>query len=269
MITESLPIFMQFLKQNLMFYSVLVSGSMDTTLLRNVEYYQLSDQAVEIRNLTFQDKMRFPTVHIQYSSEQVVCTFWVEDDRFLLRTKEYFGKDSFMRVEGDNEEAIDESSLVKSKKIYFPENDPPVRVWIKYSVMTGHVVTIQAIEPNQPFTPIQKASSVQLSKMFEAAGIGQSDYYKKNVYRAVLKAQFALMEIYEELKNRQQLHLLKDLLPHEHDNVRRWAASCLLVLDEKLALRQLKEIGQLSTYEGEKAREVVKDWESGVSDFIF
>ena len=160
------------------------------------------------------------------------CEFIVEDDRYLLRTKEYFGRDSYVRDDLIQKGPMAGMSTLKSKTLYFFDQTPSVSVWIRSSPVYGNILNIRYIEPNQPDTFEQRSDTDMLIQQFVGISIGQSEHVFIDTPGADMKPGFKVMNIHEELKNRNQLHLLKDLLSHEHDNVRRWAASCLLIVDE-------------------------------------
>lgn len=228
--------FFKLLKQHLFLYTVLTTNTLDTGLLGDVSFYQLAEHSYEIKNLKLSDGEIFPRVQAATIEGKAYCEFMVEDDRYLLRTKEYFGKDSYVRNDLIQKGPMAGMSKLKSKTLYFYDQIPSVSVWIKSSPVYGNSLTIRYIEPYQPFTFEQGADNDTLIQHFIAICVGQSDHVLIGTPGADMKPSFRLMDTYQELKNRNQLHLLKDLLSHEHDNVRRWAASCLLIVDEKLAL---------------------------------
>ena len=265
----NLPIFFRLLKQNILLYSVFSTNSVDVAFFEDYDYLRTSKEGFHVYNFSLSDSEQFDDLFIFILEGNVMCDLKVSDDRFLINTKSYFGKDSYLRDEVIQEGPMAGMSKLKSKKLYFYDLDPSISVWIRSSPMYGNVVTIEHIDPDHPVPLAHQSDTKTLYETFISLAISQSDHVHINTPGADMKLGFMLMDTYVELKERNQLELLKDLLSHEHDNVRRWAASSLLVVDEKLALQQLREIGRLPTYEGEKAREVVKDWGSGVSVFDF
>lgn len=270
MITE-LPIFFKLLKQNLFLYSLLTNQSLDTTHLKGFDFHQYTPNSVQILGFTLSDEELFSSMTAGIEEEGgLMLDFTVKDDRFLTQAKKYFGKDSFLRIRNRDPEMKNSFTEVRSKIIYLTAFDTPLKIWIRSSPHFGNSLTIFTENHSLVSTTSYRSMDDQtLLKYFEASAIGELQLHEQNEKRGQNQMWRDTMEKLEEIHTRDNLALLEPLLAHEHPNVRRWAASILLLTNEQSAKAVLEDLSILDSFVGQEARRILKDWSDGKSQFDF
>lgn len=78
------------------------------------------------------------------------------------------------------------------------------------------------------------------------------------------KAHHKIMSLYKKLQSQNQLSDLEDLFTHEDINVRLWAATCCLRINEKKALDVLTKISESDQITGLTAKMTLDLWKNGL-----
>lgn len=264
-----LPLFFKLIKQNLFLYSLLTNSALDTTYLEGFNFHQYTPNSVYIENFVLSKQEIFKTMTAGIEGKEISLSLSPDDDRFLTKTKEYFGKDSFLGIRNKDPEMKNQYTEVREKIVFLQMYGRPLVINIRSSPHFGNDLKIYT-ENNFIFkNHYRKMDSLKLSQLFEASTKAELEFYITNDLRGTNKMWTYAMELYEELKDRGDLGLFTDLLGHEDLNVRRWAASCILIIDEEKAVSVLQGLGTLNGFVGEEARKTLKDWQNGTSQFVF
>lgn len=268
---NELPIFFKLLKKNLFLYSLLTNQSLDTTHLKKYDFDQHTPSSVQISGFMLSDEEVFSSMTASLEEEGgLMLDFIVNDDRFLNQAMKYFGKDSFLRIRNKDPEMTNSFTEVRSKIIYLTAFDKPLKIWVRSSPHFGNSLTI--FTENHSLVPAKGYRSMDdqtLLKYFEASAIGELQLQEQNEKRGQNQMWLNTMERIEELHARGRITLLEPLLTHEHPNVRRWAASVFLLIDEEKAKAVLENLSIIDSFNGDEARRVLKDWGNGKSQFDF
>ena len=267
---NELPVFFQLIKQNIFLYSLLTNGTLDTAHLAGSNFYQYTPNSVQVTNFVLSEKEVFSSMTAGIRDEVIDINFRLKNDRFLEKTKEYFGKDSFLRIRNRDPEMKNPYSEVRSKILYLKAFDIPLEILIRTSPHFGDVLTISTDNnPLLPDTYYRNVDDQTLRKYFEASAMGELLMHEQNDKRGQNQMWRNTMERLEEIHARDNLTLLEPLLVHEHPNVRRWTASILLLAKEESAKAVLEDLSILDSFVGEEARRILKDWNKGKSQFDF
>ena len=139
---ESLPLFLQLIKKNIIIYSIISSGNFAHVDLKTIEHVVWGDKAIEFKNFELGEHEKFSSVLITFTEIGLCMYFQTEDPKYFTDTKYYFNEDTTVKL---NSPYKMDGVLVNhnTKNLgEFKEFDPPVDVSIHKSSVYGYSVNI-------------------------------------------------------------------------------------------------------------------------------
>lgn len=258
--------FLVLLKKNLIIGSILINGEIDFNLLSDLKYYTETNQSVIIESFHLSQNEFFESVVINITPNCLNLTFKTGfDDRYFSNSIKYFGRDTFTRYSNSN----NFPGETESKSFHLYEDSLQADVTVRRSSYYGNVVDVRIPYNKDLKCHYYKLKLNDLLKHYEALCLSYDEFKIREQHRPALLIKYKLLEIFELLKNRENLHKLRPFLNHTEPSVRRISAWHLLVLDEKQSLIILETIADGFDYNGDQARQILTDWYNQESEIQF
>lgn len=91
---EQLPLFFKLIKNNILLYTAITTGSFNETELKKYDhaFFTSEKRAVEIRNFTLGNQEQFETVIISFNQFGTSISFNTKDTKFFENTNYYLVK---------------------------------------------------------------------------------------------------------------------------------------------------------------------------------
>lgn len=105
-----LPLFLELIRQNVILYTILTTGSFQNLDLQKVDHYMWSNKAIEFKDFSLSDDEKFSKVMVTFTDQSIVISMRTDNHRFMENTKYYFSEDTIVRTKDpyyiDNKEAV-------------------------------------------------------------------------------------------------------------------------------------------------------------------
>ena len=104
----------------------------------------------------------------------------------------------------------------------------------------------------------------KISKYFRELSIKHAEAIQTGNNKVANRLHKKLMSLYNDIKNNEEINIIKELSKDENESVRLWSATFLLKSNSEFALKLLNDLKKSNSVNSLTASAIIDMWEKGM-----